>query len=262
MKILNLVITSFNKPYYQYLFNAYKLYANVNDHVRTFFVMYDVDVFQQPKYKDMDYIYDDTEHIIIFKGEENGCPSIYDKTCLAMKICQDVAKTDNKDAYDYVVRSNLSSIFIWDRLIEFLKDKPRTKYVGAPICPVNGEDVLFPVYPSGCGMVMSADVAELLSHSFYHPMKDSYADDCVIGHILHLHDISIEQREAYHFDGTLHMDKIRNFRKQVADKIPVDVYHIRCRMGDDFYRLSTEKSVYTLLLNHFYSNRYSYHIQS
>lgn len=259
MKILNLVITSFNKLYYQYLFNAYNLYTNVNDEVNTFFIMYDINIFDRPRYKDVDYIYDEKEHVIIFKGEENGCPSIYDKTCLAIKICQD----NQKDPYDYVVRSNLSSIFIWDRLISFLKDKPRTKYVGAPICPVNDDvDASFQMYPSGCGMVMSVDVAELLSHSFYHPMKNTYADDYVIGQILHQHDVSIEQREAYNFGETPHIEKIRNFKENIAEKIPLDVYHIRCRMGDDCYRLSTEKSIYVLLLDHFYSDRYSYQIQS
>lgn len=81
-----------------------------------------------------------------------GCRSgVLDKTLLALK---------NHDGYDYVVRTNLSSWYHFDKLLRFLEAAPRKRFA-AGFSPTKD-------HLSGCNIIVSGDVAaDLAAYGAY-----------------------------------------------------------------------------------------------
>jgi hypothetical protein len=67
-----------------------------------------------------------THDKIIYKHEENVCPGILLKTLAGIHVANIYF------SYDYIVRPNISSVFHFDRLIHFLKDHSKMKFVYTP----------------------------------------------------------------------------------------------------------------------------------
>lgn len=93
-----------------------------NDTVNFFFITYDE--FLQEEYKK-----DDENKILYLKGKE-GYMNILRKTMKALEYFQNY--DDKKTKYDYVVRTNISSVFDFKLLFDYLTIMPSENvYVGA-----------------------------------------------------------------------------------------------------------------------------------
>lgn len=104
-RFLNLVLFSTDKPEYIEMYNLtrrfYKKYTNVD----TVYYTYSENIEQD--------FYDHNSNILYIKGKESRIPGILDKTIKAFKYC--LSYFDYKK-YDYIVRTNISTIVNFDRL--------------------------------------------------------------------------------------------------------------------------------------------------
>jgi len=118
LKILNLVLYSPNDEYidmYKLTNEYYKKYKNVDT------LYYHFDNFND---KDNNsYKYDKDNNILLIKGKENYLPGILDKTIKAFKYVEELEKTKGYK-YDYIVRSNISTIIDFDKLNDELIRNP------------------------------------------------------------------------------------------------------------------------------------------
>ena len=67
-----------------------------------------------------------TNDEIIYKHEENYVPGILYKTLVGIHVA------NTYFSYDYIVRPNISSVFYFDRVIDFLNNQPKQNFVYAP----------------------------------------------------------------------------------------------------------------------------------
>lgn len=99
--------------------------------------------------------------------EENIIPGALLKTLAAFKaIDQD---------YDYVVRTNLSSLYVWPYLFAFLASQRSERFVAG--CSPDRSHV------GGCGMIFSHDVVETICNNRHH-IDTSLVDDVALSRFL------------------------------------------------------------------------------
>lgn len=115
LKFLNLVLYSKNNEYddmYELTKNHYKKYKNVD----TIYYLFSNDI-------DENYKYDRIKNILIIKGNETYLPGILDKTIKAFKYVETIENI-NGVKYDYIIRSNISTVINFDKLCKELVNKP------------------------------------------------------------------------------------------------------------------------------------------
>lgn len=160
--------------------------------------------------------YDEENNLLKIKEEESPIPGIYLKT---IKSFQWVLQHPKLKTCDYIIRTNLSSFWIFDRLLEKLPRTPPSDYVLA--------QKVFNQFPSGCGMVMSKTVVENLCTIHHHQdTVNQVPDDVIIGESLRLLGIT-----TYN-DGDFHHD-FNTLPKK-------DCYHVRCKLGHTFEGVASE----------------------
>lgn len=99
--------------------------------------------------------------------EESLVPGVARKTLVALRECA--------ADYDYVVRSNLSTLWLWPRLEEYLETAPRSGFVAGTVDSANGDHVC------GCCIIMSADVVDtLVTRHWDEIWKSTDPDDVVL----------------------------------------------------------------------------------
>lgn len=124
MKILHIVIYSESNINHSIKEGTYEnmqkllsnYYKKFNNKIFTYFVKYDNNI--KKNYGTNYYIEND---IIYIDGEETFIPGILEKTLLAIKYL-------NISEYDYFVRSNVSTIIEFDKLINYLESNPIDYY--------------------------------------------------------------------------------------------------------------------------------------
>ena len=92
--------------------------------------------------------------------------------------------------YDYVIRTNLSSVWIFPRLIRFLETAPRTGLYGGII---NNNQPW--AYISGAGITLSWDVVQILLKNRHLAYASKVIDD-----VLHFHEeffLSLNRKHLY-----------------------------------------------------------------
>ena len=102
---------------YDKMANLWRKYMNQNPNIKSYFLYCD------PKLEADIFITDDK---IIYKDEEKYAPGILLKTFAGIHVA------NTYFSYDFIVRPNISSVFHFDRLIQFLKNQPKSKFVYAP----------------------------------------------------------------------------------------------------------------------------------
>lgn len=157
INILNLVLYS-DSPEYNEMYNItnehYKKYKNVKTVYYKFHSNNDND-------KDKErYIYDENKNILHIKGKDTYLPGILDKTLKAFYYFKDDYKK-----YDYIVRTNISSIVNFNNLCDELEKRPLnygtsislkiTKNYRDPNCGINDDRYQETKYASGTCIIFS-----------------------------------------------------------------------------------------------------------
>ena len=115
-KIIILIIASPNETN-NYFIKCWESYMNQFHTVKSYFIYADPNINQ-------DIIVD--ENKLICKTTETYIPGIFEKTTIAMRFCKEFL------SYDYILRTNISSFFHIPRILNYLEEQPKTKYVASP----------------------------------------------------------------------------------------------------------------------------------
>ena len=170
-----LVISSSTLPHYSKLRTIWRMYMKSHPDVDCYFV---------ERSRWITQVGNDT---IFIQGRESY-ETIIGKTTKAIRLLL------YTKPYTHVVRTNLSSVWNFPRFLEWLETQPQTQFYAGK--SVRYSDHL--TFASGCGMTMSADVADVLVRACSfdsHPVPD----DVVIGECMRQNDIPLQDQPRTDF---------------------------------------------------------------
>jgi len=216
IKVLVLIIASDDFPVYVQLQKIWRAYMHLDPaHIEAYFIKGN---------PNLSTVYKIDKDIIWSRTSETLKPGIINKTLISME-----ALLPRIDEFDYVLRTNLSSFYIFPRLLEFLKTCPKKElYAGSIITkslPIG----------SGCGIIMSSDVAKTLVQNksvFWNNTLSN--DDVLIGRFLIHHGIQFYPHKRMDVMPIKVWHDNKNF-------LPLDIFHFRIknakhlRMSDDIF---------------------------
>lgn len=176
------------------------------------------------------------------KCEESYVPGILEKTILSME-----AMLPRLKKFDYILRTNLSSFYVFPKLLDFIQTLPREKcYCGRKISISLGSIPKFGrvTFASGAGILLSSDVAEMLvrKKEELFSYKNDLPDDMVLGFFFQNNNIPLLDsprtdfpnwhswlqgkksipKNAFHFRAKGHPN-IRTVDEQFSDEICIDM---------------------------------------
>ena len=200
IKLLVLIIASSDRPLYGELEKLWRSYMHLDpEHVKAYFLKADPTL--------------SVDHQIIgdvcwSKSEATVKPGILRKTLTSMEaLLPRIVKE-----YDYVLRTNLSSVYHFPRLLKFLQQLPRNRCYYGYVHYISKELVDLEQIPvsnafslaEGSGYILSPDVVSLLvEHKEEIWDKTWHFDDLVFGELLHRHGIVAQSspRMSFTLDG-------------------------------------------------------------
>jgi hypothetical protein len=192
-KVLVLIISDDSNKTYQYNRDIWRIYMNINPIFHCVFITASPIV-------TLPYLDNDTLYV---SGEESFIPGIFEKTVKAIEYFKD-------HNYDYILRTNLSSVFNLNKLEMVIQDFPRDGlYAG-----INIDNSA-----SGAGMLMSKDVYMILLDPIYKDILHDVIDDIKIGWIMRNKDVILTPLIRQDITGL----------NQYIDKRH---YHYRCKQVD------------------------------
>lgn len=160
MKVLLLIISSPGNEYKRFE-DLWRYYMFCHKDIDAYFI----------EFRKQNDIYKLEDSKLYLQGEESIIPGCFRKTISSMKHL-------NYDDYDFVVRTNLSSMIQLHRLMLYLEEMPRTLYYAG--CQGKYKNIPF---CSGALFIMSKDIAEFLCSGDY-TISNNLIDDVQIGDII------------------------------------------------------------------------------
>lgn len=231
IKLLVLIISSDQFPVYIEEQRLWRSYMHSDpEHVEAYFLKGDPTLDKRAKI-DGDIIWLRTDEGWI----EGGSAGIINKTILGLEKL-----LPRFDEFDYILRTNLSSFYVFPRLLDFLKTLPPTDcYAGSWI------GHMYPKIGAGSGFIISTDVARKLvaSKSLFVNNKTTQ-DDVLIGNYIHrILKLKLIEHQR------VNIDTIETWNL-IEDALP-DLFHFRLK-NPDHLRATDELSIYTELIKRFY----------
>lgn len=237
-KTLVLIICSDNLPLYKGLQEIWRSYMHQDpEHFECYFIRSDPELFSE-FYVDQDVIWS--------RSEESVTPGILNKTLLSLE-----AMLPRLDQFDYVLRTNLSSFFVFPRLLDFLKNAPQERFY----CGIHhgyGVQNHEAGWVCGAGILMSTDLAKMLvSHKkrLFNLSPDIWSniDDVAIADLFAENGVQIVPslyREILSLEDW----------KKMSKRIPKDVFHFRIKTPEPD-RMKVDLFIHSTLLSYFYSKK-------
>lgn len=239
-KTLVLIICSEGLPIYKEFKEVWRSYMHLDpDHFECYFIR------ANPRLCSETLIEKDE---IWSKTEENLIPGILNKTLMSLELL-----LPRLHEFDFVLRTNLSSFFVFPNLLSFLRNVPREKlYCGIPHQFYNPPNK----WVCGAGIVLSIDLVRELVANKQSMMDlkgkgeldvDYYpdVDDVVIGNFFHQKGIQITPGKYL---------EIHNNWEYVKDNIPDDIYHFRIKSLPPLER-ENDLAIQKVLLKKYYNKK-------
>ena len=196
---------------------CWKLYMNnYSEYAKCYFL-------ENNPSQNCDVYVDEDESAIIFKHVENLIPGVLLKSIIGMYVC------NKYYTFDYMIRTNLSSVYFIPKLWEKLCDFPRRHFIGGE---KDVDNSYFP-FVSGAGIVLSCDVIEeILRVVTTYGISDyrlSLPDDVAISHILiySFRETQIQRIKMYNCVGEITEEMVQTL---CEDK---NICHFRSRNDID-----------------------------
>lgn len=222
MKILVLIIASDNQPVYVEQQMIWRSYMHLDpEHIEAYFIKANHDLATD---------FEIQGDIIWTKGIESFS-GILNKTLLSFE-----AMLSRMHEFDYVLRANLSSFYVFERLLKFLKNLPKEKYYcgySTPKAP----------FIFGSGIILSPDLVELMIKNKKELIDRQKIDDVAIGLFCRDHNINKIFAPRLWFHDLKTWNETKN-------KISEDVFQFRAKIGGA--RLTDEIFIQKELLKMFY----------
>jgi hypothetical protein len=192
MKTLILIISDDSQPVYAPHREVWRSYMRSDPSYECYFVTHRPDI-SEPR------VIDDTFYAV---GQE-GFATILKKTADAMEYFL------SRGTYDYVIRTNLSSVWIFRNLTACLETLPRSNTIYG--CLGNVFNIQ---YVSGAGIIMTPDVCHHIIGHWRTAQRPDY-DDIAIGWIAAQCGVKFVEGTRHNYDGN----------RFLTD----DAYHIRAK---------------------------------
>ena len=172
------------------------------------------------------------EDIIWSKTDEGWSPvsaGILNKTILSLEYLE-----SRLNEFDFVLRTNLSSFYVFPKLLEYLKVLPKQGcYCGS------GDG-----FASGCGFIMSSDVAGFLVKNKAKLIDQKHSpDDVIIGQFL---------TKYFKFINHPRLD-ILNSKSFTLSNLDHRIFQFRIKNNIHKLRISEDLEIYKILLAKFYN---------
>lgn len=229
IKTLVLIIASEQLPIYVELQKIWKAYMHSDpEHFEVYFIKGDAK---------LPNLYTIDNDIIWSQTDDWWIPQsagILNKTLLSLE-----AMVPRLHEFDYVLRTNLSSFYVFPRLLDFLKTLPKQRcYCGSR---VGNTEIA-----SGCGFIMSTDVAQLLINNKDQLMGQKHTeDDMIIGTFFAQEELRLIPHNRV---DLLTLKAWKNIKKN----IPQHEFHFRVKNADDQLRMTDELFIQRKLVKMFY----------
>ena len=216
MKILVLIVACDYNPSYIYAAANEPVFPELQKVWRSY-MNYDpehVEVYFMKAKSDLATDYEIEGDTIWCKGTETWIPGILNKTILSME-----AMLPRLHEFDYVIRTNLSSFFIFPRLLKFLETLPKEKcYCGERFTYSHW------AFAQGAGIIFSSDLVKMLVENKNQIFNSSIIDDAALGLFFHDHQVELIEPSLYRMDILTLQSWDAN-----KDKIPPLIYHFRLK---------------------------------
>jgi hypothetical protein len=228
IKVLVLIIASDQFPVYSALQEMWRSYMHVDpEHIEAYFIKGDERLPTTTMIKG---------DIIWSKTRDDWIPAsggILNKTILSLEMMMPRIRE-----FDYILRTNLSSFYVFPRLLQFLKRLPKTRcYCGSDI----GDGKT----GSGCGFIMSPDVVKMLVKNKRRFLNVTHVgDDEAIGSFLRSQGIRLIPQKRMNFFS------LADWYNQ--GPIPHDIFHFRVKNDHHELRLTDDIFIQSELLKMFY----------
>lgn len=233
MKIIVLIICSDTMPVYKSLQQLWGKYLNSCPDITGYFI--------RGHYSAQNKTPDNT--LCFHDIPETYIPGILLKTMAAFK------HIESQHSYDFVVRTNLSSFYIFDRLLKFLRSIPEEEvYVGSPVN--NGSFT----YASGSGFILSRDLVRRVLQNETAVRKIPGYDDEVIGYFLSSElGIKLTPMRLLAFDDFLKYDSSDPKYQQKIEEVFLDATLFQVRVKNPHDRIHVDPRILEDLYQIFYS---------
>jgi hypothetical protein len=160
IKAIFLIISSSNHPIYEELRKLQRVYLNnYRPLIKYFFIEFREQ--EEMIIEDNDFLY--------INGEESVNPGMIIKTAKAIEYI------DSKYNYEFIVRTNLSTLFHMPNLLEYLYGIPNTNSCGG---------FTYRSFITGTGIILSRDVANKIVENLFYFDILKYNEDLIVSAIL------------------------------------------------------------------------------
>lgn len=233
-KAILLVLASDNLPIYRFFKRVYQQYLDRNPEVKVFFVYGSGTTFERQSY---DLVYDDLKETVM-------TPWMTTKVTRAMEFI------DAHNNYEFLVRTNLSTFWDFERLLKRLEHLPKSR------CLTGHLSIFQPHYITGIAMVLSRDVVkQMVAHqpSINVTYPKYFAEDYLLSTFVTNND------HAKLIPGNQYTRKLEGYKTFDSDKVLHDITVARQGYVDNFRiksihgdRLEIDTRVATTLLKIIY----------
>lgn len=203
MRILMLVISSDTFPVYAKHREIWRQYMKRFPNIDCYFITYSSMIFVPTISQDRCTLY--------MRGIERY-GTIIGKTVDALRYF-DLSK------YTYVVRTNLSCVWNFYTLLDYLQDKPRSHFYSGQL-GTNPETGI--QFASGCGFILSPDVCQVLIQNKPSLVSFPGFDDVAVAKVLRDYGIYPKSQPRTDFVSLAHYDEHH-------DKVPAGSFHFRVK---------------------------------
>lgn len=167
---------------------------------------------------DKSYIDGDTVYV---KCKEEY-PNLWKKWWLTLQVFE-----HRLDEYDFIYRPNSSSFTILDRLIQYVEDKPRTKFCGGHGFNGPYDSSRTYQFPTGYGFIITIDIAKYCIINDIIPDNEGI-DDYLMGDILKHMAIDI----TYMPYCVIGMEREPNYKELLKIYTSQEFIYIRIKFGN------------------------------
>jgi len=176
MRILILIVSSDNLPVYKKEKELWRTYMTSHPEIDAYFIESRVDV-------STTYIDNQT----IYTHGEESYEQIIHKTLDALQFCMSTH-------YDYIIRTNLSTVWDLKTLYTYLQNCPKEQFYAGQYGPYYNKQCNrhWLYFVGGMGIIMSKDVATLLLENRTITESFKEIDDVDIGYTMHLLKVPIQ----------------------------------------------------------------------
>ena len=209
MRLVVGIIASDNDEYQVKAQKVWKKYMNKNENIQSYFLKIN-----------------NTKPDLNFDEETFSCQSEFENENthnMVIKTLKFMQVMLEKDTWDYMLRTNLSSVFKWDTVLSLLHQNQHFDVIANNVPPPYPNAWPVPIIPTGCGMFLSRKAVQgVVDEWIKDPQLLNYQhpDDVMIGILL--------GRAGFH--------TIANYNYEIVlpyMEVNNNFFHLRCKMFNE-----------------------------